>query len=357
MRKLTLWLLVLLLTAAMAGSLTYALRPYVDAASVLQGVTSQPIPATALPTYTPVPTPRTIVPLPTAVPTLPPIKNPTGVTNYLLMASDTDAKFNVYKTQGTAPDTQVMIFVSYDTVHNQVYVVSIPRDLYVTIPGFRQDKIYTAAEYGDLKLARQTVEDTFHVTIDHYGWVGLKGFVGIINALGGVTMDVVHPMIENDFPDDLDPNGNPYAYRRFYIPAGPQHMDGVTALLYVRARHGDLIGDYGRQQRQQQLLTQVKAQLKLADILALAPGIVESLRGEFKTDLSIPELLGLARSLTAIPDSHVHRYFLTQAGGYTSDGTITDANGNQVDVLQPNLDRINGLFACVLSPQASKGCQ
>lgn len=357
MRKIALWLLVLVIVGALAGSLAYALRPYVDAATVLQGITAQKIPATAQPTFTPRPTPRSLTPLPTPTPTLPPIKNPTGVTNYLLMASDTDAKFNVYAKQGTAPDTQVMIFVSFDTVHNQLNVVSIPRDLYITIPGYGQDKIYTAPEYGDLSLAVQTVESNFHVTIDHYAWVGLKGFVGIINAIGGVDIDVVHPMVENDFPDDLDPNGNPYAYRRFYIPSGPQHLDGVTALLYVRARHGDLIGDYGRQQRQQQLLSQVKAKLKTSDLLALAPGIIESLKGEFKTDLSLPELLGLGKSLLSLPDSNIHRYFLTQAGGYTSDSTITDGTGTQESVLTPNLDSIDALFSCVLSPQAAKGCQ
>jgi len=194
------------------------------------------------------------------------------------------------------------------------------------------------------------------VTINHYAWIGLHGFVGIINAIGGVDIDVMHPMIENDFPDDLNPNANPYAYRRFYIPAGPQHLDGVTALLYVRARHGDLIGDYGRQQRQQQLLAQVKEKLKTNDLLAIAPGIIESLRGEFKTDLTLPELLGLGKTLMGLPNSNIHRYFMTQAGGYTTDSTI-NLNGGQEDVLLPNLPKMDALFACVLSPQAVKGCQ
>jgi LCP family protein required for cell wall assembly len=352
-----------MIVGALAGSIAYAMRPYVDAANVLARITDQQAPATALPTFTATSTPaarpqaRPSVPPPTATPTPPPIENPTGVTNYLLMASDTDAKFNVYQGQGTAPDTQVMIFVSYDTVHRQLSVISIPRDLYVTIPGYRQDKIDTAPEYGDLALAEQTVEDNFHVQVDHYAWVGLNGFVGIINAIGGVTIDVTHPMVENDFPDDLDPNGNPYAYRRFYIPAGPRHLDGVTALLYVRARHGDLIGDYGRQQRQQQLLAQIKDKLEGADILGLAPSLIESLRGEFKTDLSVPEILGLATSLLGLPDSHIHRYFLTQEGGYAGDSTIRDANGNQEQVLLPNLPKIDALFACVLSARAATGCQ
>jgi LCP family protein required for cell wall assembly len=357
LRKLSLWVLILILAGALGGALAYALRTYVDAASVLQGITGQRIPATALPTYTPAPTPRSLTPLPTPTPTLPPVKNPTGVTNYLLLASDTDAKFNVYKNTTSAPDTQVMIFVSYNSTDNQMNVISIPRDLYVMIPGYRMDKIYTAAEYGDLSLAEQTVEQTFHVTIDHYAWVGLQGFVGIINAIGGVDIDVMHPMIENDFPNDLNPNGNPYSYRRFYIPAGPQHLDGITALLYVRARHGDLIGDYGRQQRQQQLLAQVKAKLKTNDILAIAPSIIESLKGEFKTDLTLPELLGLGKTLLGLPNSNIHRYYMTQAGGYTTDSTITTSPGVQEDVLLPNLPKMTALFACVLSPQAIKGCQ
>lgn len=357
LRKFVLWCLILAIAGAMGGSIAYAMRPYMDAAHVLSGITDQKLPATALPTYTPQPSPTGARREPTATPTPPPIKNPTGVTNYLLMASDTDAKFNAYRTTGVAPDTQVMIFVSFDTRHGQINVISIPRDLYVTIPGYRQDKIFTAAEYGDLNGAVQTVEDTFHVRVDHYAWVGLKGFIGIIDAIGGVDIDVTHPMVENDFPDDLNPNGDAYGYRRFYIPAGPQHLDGQTALLYVRARHGDLIGDYGRQQRQQQLLSQVKAKLKSIDILATAPALIESLKGEFRTDLKLPELLGLARSLLTLSDRHIHRYFLTQELGYTQDVNTTDANGNKQSYLQPNLDRIDALFACVLSPRALHGCQ
>lgn len=359
MRKAVLWLLVVMLVGALGGSAAYAMRPYMDAAGVLASITKQAEPATALPTYTATPPPTRVAatPAPTVTATPPPIAAPRGVTNYLLLASDTDAKFNAYQTKGTAPDTQVMIFVSYDAVHQQVSVISIPRDLYVSIPGYRQDKIYTAPEYGDLALAVRTVEDTFHVTIDHYAWVGLKGFMGIINAVGGVTIDVTHPMVENDFPDDLDPNGNPYAYRRFYIPAGPQHLDGETALLYVRARHGDLIGDFGRQQRQQQVLQALKQQVSREDVLALAPDVVDSLRGEFRTDLSVPQILGLARSLIGLQASHIHRYYLSQEGGYVTDGTITDADGNQQDVLQPNMPKIDALFACVLSSRAAKGCQ
>jgi len=93
-------------------------------------------------------------------------------------------------------------------------------------------------------------------------------------------------MVENDFPDDIANKLNPFAYRRFFIPPGPQHLDGVTALEYVRARHSDLTGDFGRSERQQQVLVQLKTKLKDADIFSIGPSLIESMSGEARTDMT-----------------------------------------------------------------------
>jgi LCP family protein required for cell wall assembly len=281
-------------------------------------------------------------------PTIAPIKSPSGRLNYLLLASDNDAK----NQPGASPNTQVIIFVSYDTVHRQVFMISIPRDLWVPIPGFQNDKIDTAPGYDNLSLVVKTVESNFHVTIDHYAWVGLKGFVNIINSLGGVDIVVSHPMVENDFPDDLDPLGPAYAIRRFFIPAGPQHLDGVTALEYVRARHADLIGDFGRSQRQQQVLLQIKHKMKSMDI-SLIPSIVQDLKGEFATDLGPIDILSQAQAVLGIDPQSIHHYYLDQVRGYTTDGKSPD--GRQ-DILIGNWGKINALFQCVLSDTAYLGC-
>lgn len=350
MRQFTFWLLLLVIAGAMGGSIAYAARPWVDAAKVLSDVTGQQLSTPSRPTFTPTPAATTppSVPPPTATATLPPLRSPTGRTNYLLLGSDNDSK-NV---PGSAPNTQVIIFVSLDTVHHKAYMISIPRDLYVPISGYQPDKIDTAPGYGNLGTVIQTVEDQFNVKIDHYAWVGLAGFIKIIDALGGIDIVVSRPMVENDFPDDLNTQGTPYGTLRFFIPAGPQHLDGVTALQYVRARHADRIGDFGRQQRQQQVLLQIKAKLKEID-LGMAPQIIQDLSGEFKTDLTIPQILGLAHTLLGLKQSDIVRYSMTDTNGYVSDETLKD--GNQVEM--PVWSKINALFACVMSPNAYKGCQ
>ena len=242
------------------------------------------------------------------MPTAPAIKTPKNRVNFLILASDNDSKLiaagtNLTSTSVVFPNTQVMIFVSFDPVHKQAYVISIPRDLWVTIPGYGDNKIDTASGYANIDGAIKTVEYNFGVNIDHYAWVGLNGFIKIIDSIGGIDVNVLHPMVENDFPDDVQQPDHPFAYRRFFIPPGPQHLDGQTAELYVRARHSDRQSDFGRSQRQQQVLLLIKQKLQrrlAAGDYDLLPLITQDLKSEAITDIQIPELLGLAHSLLGL---------------------------------------------------------
>ncbi|HWE60898.1 MAG TPA: LCP family protein, partial [Chloroflexota bacterium] len=209
MRKFVLWLLILLIVATMGGSIAYAVRPYVDAAQTISEITGVKAGTNAIPTFTPAPSPTTSrshpVSRPTVAPTAVPLKTPKHRLNFLILASDNDSKFiasgtKLSATSGVFPNTQVMIFVSYDPVSNQVYMISIPRDLWVQIPGYGYNKISLAAGYGDISAAINTVEANFGVSIDHYAWVGLFGFIKIINSVGGLDVNAIHPMVENDFP-------------------------------------------------------------------------------------------------------------------------------------------------------------
>src|SRR6266702_1891081 len=193
--------------------------------------------------------------------------------NILLLGSDNDNKYSF-----PALLTQVMMVVHVDPDNNSVYMVSIPRDSWVYVPvNGAMHKIDQAFFLGAVKhnsfddgvrLARQTVEQDYGLTIDRYAWVGLSGFASVIDTLGGVDIDVTHPIIDDDYPNDTggnaDPN-DPFSYKRLYIAPGPQHLNGVQALEYVRSRHADLIGDIGRTQRQQQILEALKLKLNLAN--------------------------------------------------------------------------------------------
>src|SRR5690348_3262634 len=187
--------------------------------------------------------------------------------NILLLGSDSDSKYNY-----PVLFTQVMMIIHIDTVHNSVYMVSIPRDSWVFVPeNGAMHKIdqafYIAASeknnFDDgVRSARLTVEKDYGITIDRYAWVGLSGFASVIDTLGGVDIDLTHPVIDDNYPDDTGPSKNdPYALKRLYLAPGPQHLNGQEALEYVRSRHADLIGDIGRTVRQQQVLTALEKKL------------------------------------------------------------------------------------------------
>lgn len=260
-----------------------------------------------------------------------------GRTNILLLGSDTDAKFgNVY-------DTQIMIVVSIDQAHKQVSLLSIPRDLWVPIPGWGMGKIGTAYHDGGLALARQTIEDNLGLTVDYYAWVGLDGFVKVIDTLGGVDLDVAHPVVDDRYPDDVN-TSDPYAYRRLYIPAGPQHLDGTRALEYVRSRHGDLIGDFGRSQRQQQLLQAVRAKTSGSAIAANLPELALDLRDSIRTDMSVVDIARFAALADQMKSQPVQRYILNPPD-YSTDGWSRD--GQQI--VLPKWPAIHALVASMLT--------
>lgn len=221
--------------------------------------------------------------------------------NILVLGSDNDTKFS----PGAMPPTQVIIVLSIDPVSNTVTMLSIPRDFWVHIPGYQYNvgpdgtvgwnKIDIASFLG-FNSSACTVERNFGIPIDHWIWVGLKGFMRVIDTTNGVTLDVTHPVIDDTYPDDLaDPN-NPFAYRRIYIPPGPQHLNGDAALHFVRSRHGDVQGDFGRSARQQIVLSQLRRVLLSqngAELVALVPQLLRDFHDEIKTDIA-PDLSSAA---------------------------------------------------------------
>jgi LCP family protein required for cell wall assembly len=217
-----------------------------------------------------------------------PLPGSTQPFTVLLMGSDDDAKF--------APDrfnTQSMILVRIDPNSKRASMLSIPRDLWVPIPGHGTGKISTAFQIGGPQLAIRAVETNFRVHVDDYVWIGLNGLVSLIDRIGGVDLVVTNPVLDDFYPSDINTR-NPYAYYRVAVLPGAVHLDGVHAMQYVRSRHGDLRGDFGRSERQQQLLVAIKdAHLNAADL----PFLASAFSGEIKTSISLDrmrQLVGLA---------------------------------------------------------------
>ena len=243
----------------------------------------------------------------------------------LLLGSDNDAKF------GGTVLTQSMILTRINPATKQVTMLSIARDLYVPLSSGGTDKIDKAYSAGLANAAVTTVENNFHVHIDHYAWIGLLGLVKLIDKLGGIDVVATHPVLDDFYPADLSGN-NPYLYQRVAVLPGPQHMGGIQALEYVRSRHGDLRSDFGRSQRQQQVLLAIRTKAKLLGISDL-PDISDAMANDFNTDMSITDVASLLPLASAVALENVHQVILLPP--YTSSATI----GNQ-DVLLPNWDLI-----------------
>ncbi len=268
-----------------------------------------------------------------------------GRINILLLGSDTDEKF-----QGTYL-AQTDIVVTIDPATKQVAMLSIPRDFWINVPGSGMHKLDEAYALGGVALSRLTIAQDFGIHINYYAWVGLDGFVKVISTVNGVDVDVLHPITDDNYPDDVGNHTTDiYKYRRLYIAPGPQHLAGQQALQYVRSRHADLVGDFGRSARQQQILTQLKNKLNNPGVIGELPQLAQDLAGYVKTDMQLNQVFDLMRLARNINTSNIQR--LTLGPPYSQSGI--GPNGQAV--VFPNCALIVPVIAKMFGSTANASC-
>ncbi|OLC27850.1 MAG: hypothetical protein AUG06_01435 [Actinobacteria bacterium 13_1_20CM_2_65_11] len=273
--------------SAMAGSLAY----FLPAAKLAWDATGQVV-TIASPTPSPSSDTNNASPSPSAAARTP------GSFTVLLLGSDDDSKFSSDHVL-----TQSMILVRVIPSTKQVVILSIPRDLYVPFWVGGSGKIDGAYSYGQAGGAIATVQQDFGVHIDEYIWIGLLGLIKLIDAIGGIDVVTSSPVVDDLYPQDVF-SADPYGYERVAVLAGPQHLDGVHAMQYVRSRHNDLQSDIGRSKRQQQVLLAIRKKAKQVSS-ADVPAIATALGGEIKTSIGldrVAQLIPLAATFDN-PDS------------------------------------------------------
>lgn len=219
---------------------------------------------------------------------------------YILLAgSDKTESLEVART-----DTIIMACV--DVQKGSIYLLSIPRDSYVDIPGHGYDKINHAYAYGGLELLEDTVSNLLGLPIDHYAMVDFEGFEDIIDALGGVEIDVDKRMYYQTYDALID------------IEAGLQRLDGRQALQYVRYR-SDALGDITRVSRQQNLLKAVYREFTENMGWLKLPQLVPAVAKAVDTDMGYGELLRLAMFFKSMDPESVE--------SSTLDGDFLTLNG------------------------------
>jgi LCP family protein required for cell wall assembly len=272
----------------------------------------------------------TIAPLPTEMPAPTATVDPIALVKFdrkdpfTLMLIGVDARDE----QDGPPQSDTIILVYVDPLNKDdtIHLLSIPRDLRVTIAGGlgvgKMADVYALgannhylespghAGQGGLALVRDTVEQNFRVQIDFFAQVDFNGFRRIIDTIGGVTVDNPYPIKDDEYPTE------DYQFTRVYFPAGIMHLYGEEALEYARTRHDD--NDYARNARQQQVLLGIRQQALQLNLLTKATSLIDTLGDSVRTDFPKDEWLPFAKFGTGIPGSAIRQFTLTDLLGQTT---------------------------------------
>lgn len=236
------------------------------------------------------------------------------------------------------PRTDTMILLTIDPLTKTAGMLNVPRDLWVSIPGFEYGRINTAYPLGisfDVpgggpELAKQTVESLLGIPIDYYAIIDFYAFEQFIDELGGINMTVYNEI-------SIDPIGKA---NTIIMEPGNYLFDGPSALAYARARHTEG-GDFDRAQRQQQVILAIRdriVELGPAKIVARAPALYNKITSGIHTDLSLDDALRLGWLALDIPISTIQRGAIAPPDAVML-ATINSSEGPQ-QILIPVPDQI-----------------
>ncbi len=206
--------------------------------------------------------------------------------------------------------SDTLFVATVDPEKKAAAILSIPRDTRVKIAGHGYDKINHAYAYGGHNLTKDTVEGLLGIPIDYYVLIDTRAFERIIDAIGGVDIDVEKRMY---YEDPWDDDGGLVIDLR----KGMQHMDGKTAITYVRYR--DEEGDIGRISRQQKFLRAVMDKVASPSIITKIPTIIQEVSAAIETDMSISKMISLAGILKEAKDNGLNADMVPGKPAYIED--------------------------------------
>ncbi len=256
-----------------------------------------------------------------------------------------------------APHSDTMIVLHVDPAVHDVTMLSVPRDLYITLPGnYGATKINAAITIGynavigpqgavaatatGAQYAQLAVQRALGIPIDYYAVIRFAGFKRIVDALGGVTVCVPRALNDPTYPADTG-----YGYHPIDIKAGCQRMDGTVALEYARERHANAQQDLGRIQQQQALLTGIEKTLLSPGMLPRLPALLGAVNGAVATDLPRAALPELGLLLGRAGGAHTRHAYIDTNGGDVTQGT----SGDGQSILVGNWPKIHALVTALFA--------
>jgi LCP family protein required for cell wall assembly len=298
---------------------------------------------------------------PTPVPSEPPIQGSilpnvsippydgTSRLNILLIGSDQRPNQGTY-------NTDTLIVVSIDPTTKQVAMFSLPRDssdiplppgplanAYGGVYPNKINSLFTAVRnrgdlvagnsktrgYNALKLV---LGNLYQLDIKYFVEVNFDGFKQVVDAMGGVTINVQVPVIDDSYPSDTG------RHARVYIPSGIQHMSGAEALVYARSRHGS--DDFDRGYRQQRVLTSMREQANIPNLIPRIPELFAAFKATVKTDIPQGDMAKLAGLAGSVDTKNIRSYVFS----FPRYGTQTGP-GAPVYKYLPNVSKIRAAVA------------
>jgi polyisoprenyl-teichoic acid--peptidoglycan teichoic acid transferase len=264
----------------------------------------------------------------------------------LLMGLD----YRDWEANEPASRTDSMMLITYDPTTNTAGMLSIPRDMWVNIPGFDYGKINTAYFLGEINnlpgggpaLAVQTVEQFLGVPINFYAQIDFTAFEKLINELGGLDIKIQTPITI----DPLGP-GNTKT-----LKPGTQTLTGAEALAYARQRHTDN-GDIDRAQRQQDVIIAIRNQIfnlnMLPNLVAKSPKIYSDIASGMRTNLTLSKVVQLALAVQRVPRENIKQAVIG------SEDTQLDMTVDGQSILIPIMDKIlitrDSVFSAGTNPE------
>lgn len=234
---------------------------------------------------------------------------PDSSLNILLLGTDA-------RPDQRAPRTDAIVLIHLDRKRDRASMLSIPRDLWVTYPGYGKGRINAAYAVGEEEfgpgggaaLAKETVSNLVGLEVDHFALVNFQGFNSLIDLLGGITIDVPEAIYDPAFPTD------DYSTKEVRFRTGPQRMNGERALTYVRTRHAD--SDFGRNQRQQLVLMALFERVRERGLLQQITSLDDYtgvLRDYVYTDMPKRTMIDLAQWGHNLDYNDVQRYAINSS--------------------------------------------
>lgn len=306
--------------------------------------TSQPLPDLGWPapfTYGNPPPPATPIPPPS-----PELSFDRGVVNILLLGSDR-------RPQSSSFRTDVLIIVSIQPKKGAVAMLSIPRDLYVYLPGYSMQRINTAFSLGETigypgggpALLADTIRYNLGIPIHHFARVEMSGFSRIVDTLGGIDVNVTCSYRDWRLKEPyLDPN-IVQNWRLYTVSAGVIHMEGDLALWYARSRR--LSSDFDRSRRQQEVLRAIYRQVLNFNLIPQLPALYSELSETVTTDIGLADLLTLAPLSAQIGGADIRSRFIGR-----DEVTSWRVPVSGAQVLVPNPEAMQALVAAAFDFEA-----